>query len=77
MLAATGEPAKDEINLLTPFKEHLPDSCSGSAWTPPATGTQAAIRTNRLAANDLLEKSRMGYPQRKANPYRHRRSSGF
>lgn len=57
MLAAQGQPDSKERQLLAPFKDSLPEDTFGPAWTPPQTGTQAAIRANRLAANALLEKA--------------------
>lgn len=53
-LAATGLPSADELQYLTPYKDKLSPDVFGKAWTPPVTGSQAAIRINRLEADKLL-----------------------
>lgn len=56
-LAATGLPSADELTYLTPYKDKLPADVFGTAWVPPVTGNQSAIRTNRLEADKLLTSS--------------------
>lgn len=53
-LAATGTPSDAELAHLTPYKDILSPAVFGASWAPPATGTQSAIRANRIAADKLL-----------------------
>ncbi len=56
-LAATGKPSAGEVALLTPFAKDLPADVFGPSWTPPRTGSQSALRANRMAADTLLTTS--------------------
>lgn len=56
-LSASGKPSEGELALLTPYTSALPENTFGDAWTPPATGTQSAMRANRIKAATLLEQS--------------------
>lgn len=53
-LAATGVPEGEELALLEPFREQLPDALFEQAWQPPRPGDHLALRDNLIEARDLL-----------------------
>lgn len=53
-LAAVGDPSAEELELLKPFAKDIPSDVFGAAWTPPATGTQRAMRRNKMQADKIL-----------------------
>lgn len=53
-LSATGKPSAYELTFLEPYKDALSPDAFADAWTPPATGNQSALRTNRIEADKLL-----------------------
>lgn len=53
-LAASGTPSKEELALLTPFRNQLPPSVFGPVWQPPRTDGSGNARSNLLKAQQLL-----------------------
>ena len=53
-LSATGTPSAYELTFLKPYENILSPDVFGDAWAAPSTGSQAAIRANRIAADKLL-----------------------
>jgi len=56
-LAATGVPAKGELELLQPFRGQLPDELFTKEYNPPKTDGSGNIRQNLRAANKLLSQA--------------------
>ena len=56
-LAATGVPAKGELELLQPFRGQLPDELFTKEYNPPKTDGSGNIRQNLRAASNLLSQA--------------------
>jgi microcin C transport system substrate-binding protein len=56
-LAATGVPAKGELELLQPFRGQLPDELFTKEYNPPKTDGSGNIRQNLRAASKLLSQA--------------------
>jgi microcin C transport system substrate-binding protein len=54
-LAAHGKPQGEELAVLEPFREEVPDSVFGDAYTPPVTDGSGWLRDNLRRANTLLK----------------------
>lgn len=55
VLGAQNPPSQDELSLLDPYKDALPPSVFGSAYTPARNATPRDIRSNRRMAAQLLD----------------------
>ena len=54
-LAANGVPSDEELKILEPYRSTLPPDVFGTAWTPPSSGSQAAMRKNFVTADKILQ----------------------
>jgi len=57
---ASGEPSKDELALLEPFRGKLPETVFGEAYVPPATDGSGRNRRNIRKAMKLLSDAGWG-----------------
>jgi microcin C transport system substrate-binding protein len=53
-LAATGLPSEDELVLLAPFRDKLPEAVFTQVWQPVASGSPEILRSNLVKAKNLL-----------------------
>jgi microcin C transport system substrate-binding protein len=56
-LAATGLPSAEELELLTPLKDLVPDEVFAKELQPPTTETPGGLRTNLRQAAKLLREA--------------------
>ncbi|MCW8888395.1 MAG: extracellular solute-binding protein, partial [Gammaproteobacteria bacterium] len=56
-LASTGLPEGEELKLLEPYREQLPERIFSSEWRPPTTKKPATLRNNLREANRLLKEA--------------------
>jgi microcin C transport system substrate-binding protein len=56
-LAATGLPTAEELELLTPLKDQLPDEVFSAELQPPTTETPGGLRSNLRQAMKLLREA--------------------
>ncbi len=56
-LAATGLPEGDELAMLEPYREQLPDELFTTQWRPPSTEKKGELRANLRQARDLLKEA--------------------
>nr|WP_235906738.1 extracellular solute-binding protein [Pseudomonas saliphila] len=56
-LAATGTPTEQELSLLDPLRDQLPDETFGPAYTPPKTDGSGNIREQMREAYALLQEA--------------------
>lgn len=61
LYAAQGLPSKEELALLLPFKEQLPDEIFTTPLTPVSTAQKGDLRRNLLKAKTLLEQAGWHY----------------
>jgi microcin C transport system substrate-binding protein len=62
-LAAPPLPTKEELVLLEPFRQQLPESVFNQSWTPITTTPPNSLRTNLLKAKQLLEEAGWKIPE--------------
>lgn len=56
-LAATGLPAAEELELLSPLRDDLPDEVFSAELKPPSTALPGGLRTNLRQAMKLLQEA--------------------
>jgi microcin C transport system substrate-binding protein len=56
-LAASGPPSQDELEILEPYRQHLPPEVFTTAYSPPSTAGDKSIRENLRTAYTLLQKA--------------------
>lgn len=56
-LAASGPPSEGELEILEPYREHLPPEAFTKAYNPPSTAGDRSIRDNLRKAYMLLQKA--------------------
>lgn len=66
-LAATGLPSKEELDLLSPYKDQLPASVFSEAYVPPISDGTGRNRPNLRKAKKLLDQA--GYHVKKNQLY--------
>jgi microcin C transport system substrate-binding protein len=54
-LASGGKPSRQELEILEPFRDQLPEEVYLKAYTPPATDGSGFIRKNLRQASNLLK----------------------
>jgi microcin C transport system substrate-binding protein len=62
-LAAPPLPSKEELQLLEPFREQLPNSVFTKEWTPVNTNPPNSLRNNLIQAKQLLEEAGWKIPE--------------
>jgi len=62
-LAAPPLPSKEELVLLEPFRQQLPESVFNQSWTPVNTNPPNSLRNNLLQAKQLLEEAGWKVPE--------------
>jgi len=62
-LAAPPLPTKEELVLLEPFRQQLPESVFSKEWNPVNTNPPNSLRNNLLQAKQLLEESGWKVPE--------------
>jgi microcin C transport system substrate-binding protein len=62
-LAAPPLPSKEELALLEPFRQQLPDSVFSKEWTPVNTDLPNSLRNNLIQAKQLLEEAGWKIPE--------------
>jgi microcin C transport system substrate-binding protein len=53
-LASSGPPSEAELNILEPYRKHLPPEVFTQAYSPPSTAGDTTIRENLRTAHELL-----------------------
>lgn len=54
-LASSGLPSRAELDILEPYREHLPPEVFTKAYSPPSTAGDRTIRDNLRTAHSLLQ----------------------